>query len=146
LFSAFDLSNVKILITLSYGKRSIGSEEFMAEDLGEEDIVGLVFGFELVATDGAVGASEVAGFPWSFEGAEVGGHVLGELWAGGGVNGCGGRKALEVPESVEGLNEFLRVAEDGDEVGLGAGTGSLAGFPVGRQRGGREREFFPEGD
>jgi hypothetical protein len=27
----------------------------MTEDLGEEDIVGLVFGFELVATDGAVG-------------------------------------------------------------------------------------------
>ena len=35
----------------------------MAEDLGEEDIVGDVFGFELVATDGAVGAAEVAGFP-----------------------------------------------------------------------------------
>jgi hypothetical protein len=35
----------------------------MTEDLGEEDIVGLVFGFELVATDGAVGASEVAWFP-----------------------------------------------------------------------------------
>jgi hypothetical protein len=35
----------------------------MAEDLCEEDIVGLVFGFEHLATDGAVGASEVAGFP-----------------------------------------------------------------------------------
>jgi hypothetical protein len=35
----------------------------MAEDLGEEDIVGLVFGFELVATDGAVGGAQVAGFP-----------------------------------------------------------------------------------
>jgi hypothetical protein len=33
----------------------IWTEEFMAEDLCEEDIVGLVFGFELVATDGAVG-------------------------------------------------------------------------------------------
>jgi hypothetical protein len=32
----------------------------MAEDLGEEDIVGLVFGFEFVATDGAVGAAQVA--------------------------------------------------------------------------------------
>jgi hypothetical protein len=50
-----DLSNVKILITLSYGEGCVGSEEFMAEDLGEEDIVGDVFGFELVATDGAVG-------------------------------------------------------------------------------------------
>jgi hypothetical protein len=35
----------------------------MAEDLGEEDIVGDIFWFELVATDGAVGAAEVAGFP-----------------------------------------------------------------------------------
>jgi hypothetical protein len=49
------LSNVKILITLPYGKGCVRSQEFMAEDLGEEDIVGLVFGFELVATDGAVG-------------------------------------------------------------------------------------------
>jgi hypothetical protein len=39
------------------------AEEFVAEDLGEEDIVGLVLGFELVATDGAAGASQVAWFP-----------------------------------------------------------------------------------
>ena len=51
----------------------------MAEDLGEEDIVGDVFGFELVAADGAVGAAEVAWFPGQVEGAEGGGHVLGEL-------------------------------------------------------------------
>jgi hypothetical protein len=52
----------------------------MAEDLGEEDIIGLVFGFELVATDGAVGRAEVAGFPPGFvQGAKGGGHVLGEL-------------------------------------------------------------------
>ena len=49
------LSNIKILITLSYGKGCVRTQEFMAEDLCEEDIVGLVFGFELVATDGAVG-------------------------------------------------------------------------------------------
>ena len=48
---------------LSDGEGSVWAEEFMAEDLGEEDIVGLVFGFELVATDGAVGASEVSWFP-----------------------------------------------------------------------------------
>jgi hypothetical protein len=66
----------------------------MAEDLGEEDIVGLVFGFELVATDGTVGATEVAGFPREVEGAKGGGNVLWELWAGSGVNGLGGRKAL----------------------------------------------------
>jgi hypothetical protein len=50
-----ELSNVKILITLSYGEGCVWPEEFMSEDSGEEDIVGLVFGFELVATDGAVG-------------------------------------------------------------------------------------------
>ena len=33
------------------------AQEFVAEDLGEEDIVGLVFWFEAVATDGAVGSS-----------------------------------------------------------------------------------------
>jgi hypothetical protein len=49
----------------------------MAEDLGEEDIVGLVFWFELVATDGAVGSSGGGPrFPGSFQGAEGGGNVL----------------------------------------------------------------------
>jgi hypothetical protein len=98
----------------------------VAEDLGEEDIVGLVFGLELVATDGAVGAAQVAGFPREIEGAEGGGNVLGELGAGGGVNGLWGREALEGPESIERLDKFLGVGQDGDEVGLGAGTGSLA--------------------
>jgi hypothetical protein len=88
------VSNIKILITLSYGKGCVRTEEFMSEDLGEEDIVGLIFGFEAVATDGAVGAAQVAWFPWEVEGAEGGGNVLGELWAGGGVNGLGGREAL----------------------------------------------------
>jgi hypothetical protein len=74
------LSNVKILIRLPYGKGCIGSQEFMAEDLSEEDIVGLVFGFELVATEGAVGAAQVSGFPREVEGAEGCGNVLGELW------------------------------------------------------------------
>jgi hypothetical protein len=57
------LSNVKILITLSYGEGCVWAEEFMAEDLGEENIVGLIFGFEAVATEGAVGRAQVAGFP-----------------------------------------------------------------------------------
>ena len=48
----------------------------MAEDLGEEDIVGVVLGFEHVATDGAVGGAEVAWFPGLVEGAEGGGNVL----------------------------------------------------------------------
>ena len=116
----------------------------MAEDLGEEDIVGLVFGFELVATDGAVGASEVAGFPpGSFRGAKGVGHVLGELWAGGGVDGLGGRKALQRPESVEGLDKFLGVGQDGDEVRLEAGTGGLAGFELAVKEEGGIGEFFP---
>jgi hypothetical protein len=45
----------------------------MAEDLGEEDVVGNVFGFELVATDGAVGRAQVAWFQGLVQGAEGGG-------------------------------------------------------------------------
>jgi hypothetical protein len=73
------LSNIKILITLSYGEGCVWTQEFMTEDLGEEDIVGDIVGFELVATEGAVGASHVAWFPREVEGAEGGGNVLGEL-------------------------------------------------------------------
>ena len=62
------------------------------------------------------------------QGAEGSGNVLGESGAGGGVHGLWGRKAFEVPESVEGLDKFLGIAEDGDEVGLETGTGSLAKF------------------
>jgi hypothetical protein len=46
------------------------------------------------------------------EGAEGGGNVLGELGAGVGVNGLGGRKAFG-PESVEGLDKFLGVGQNG---------------------------------
>ena len=35
----------------------------MSEDLGQEDVVGHVFGLEAVAADRAVGAAEVAWFP-----------------------------------------------------------------------------------
>jgi hypothetical protein len=68
----------------------------VTEDLGEENIVGNILGFELVATEGAVGAAQVAWFPREVEGAEGGGNVLGKLWAGGGVDGLWGREALEV--------------------------------------------------
>jgi hypothetical protein len=54
----------------------------------------IILAFELVATDGAVGASQVAWFPREVEGAEGGGNVLWELWAGGGVHCLGGREAL----------------------------------------------------
>jgi hypothetical protein len=52
----------------------------MAEDLSEEDIVGDILGFELVAAEGAVGAAEVSWFPREVEGAEGGGNVLGRQW------------------------------------------------------------------
>jgi hypothetical protein len=114
----------------------------MAEDLGEEDIVGLVLGFKPVATDGAVGAAEVTWFPGQVEGAEGGGHVLGELRAGGGVDGLGGREVFNGPELVESLDDFLGVAEDGDEVRLEACTGSLAVFQLAVKEEGGKGEFF----
>jgi hypothetical protein len=102
----------------------IGTEEFV----GEEDIVGLVLRFEMMATDGGVGASQMSWFPGFVQRAEGGGNVLWELRAGGGVDGLRGRKAFEIPESVEGLDDFLGVGEDGDWVRLETGTGSLAKF------------------
>jgi hypothetical protein len=39
-------------------------------------------------------AMEALVFKGKVEGAEGGGNVLGELGAGGGFNGCGGREAL----------------------------------------------------
>ena len=51
----------------------------MAEDLGEEDVVGLVLGFKLVAADSSVGAAEVAGFPGFVQRTESGGNVLRQL-------------------------------------------------------------------
>ena len=42
----------------------------MAEDLGQEDVVGLVLGFELVAADSAVGRAQVACFPGFVQRAE----------------------------------------------------------------------------
>jgi hypothetical protein len=72
----------------------------------------------------------VAGFPREVEGAEGGGNVLWELRAGGGVNGLGGREAFEGSEGVEGLDKFLGVGQNGDEVGLGAGAGPLKGLAI----------------
>ena len=63
--------------------------------------------------------------------------------AGGGVNGLGGRKAFEIPELVEGLDNFLGVGQDGDEVGLEAGAGSLTGFELAVEEEGGIGEFFP---
>jgi hypothetical protein len=46
------------------------------------------------------------------------------------------------PESAEGLDDFLRGAEDGDEVGLGTGAGSLPGFELAVEDEGWIGEFF----
>ena len=46
------------------------------------------------------------------------------------LTAAGEGKLFNIPESVEGLNEFLGVGQDGDEVGLEAGTGSLPGFEL----------------
>ena len=55
----------------------------MAEDLGQEDIVGLVLGFEAVAADCGVGRAQVSRFPRFVQGAEGGRNVLGAagLWS-----------------------------------------------------------------
>jgi hypothetical protein len=52
--------------------------------------------------------------------------VVAGRWVG--VNGCGGRKAFEVTESVEGLDKFLGVGQGRDEVGLGNWCRELGGF------------------
>jgi hypothetical protein len=65
-----------ILVTLPHGKGCIWPQEFLAEDLGEEDIVGHVLWFEAVAADGSIGASEVAWFPGLVKRAEGGRNVL----------------------------------------------------------------------
>jgi hypothetical protein len=60
----------------------------MSEDLGVEDMVGDVLGFEHVATDGAVARTEVALVCRADRGS---GSVTGELRTGGGVNGLWGK-------------------------------------------------------
>jgi hypothetical protein len=70
-----------------------------------------------VATDGGVGASQVAWFPGFVQGAEGSRNVFGELRAGGGVDGIGAREAFEIPELSERADNFLWVGQDGDWVG-----------------------------
>ena len=114
----------------------------MAEDLGQEDVVGLVSGFELVAADSSVGRTEVARFPGFVQRAESGGNVLRELRAGGGVNGIGAREGFEIPESVEGLDDPFWLGQDGDRVRLEAGAWSVAGFELAIKDEGGEWEFL----
>jgi hypothetical protein len=81
------LSNIKILITLPYGEGCVRSQEFMVEDLGEEDMVGDVLGFEHGRSGGGP----------SFQGRSrepKAKTYFGSSRAGGGVDGLRGRKAL----------------------------------------------------
>ena len=114
----------------------------MAEDLGQEDVVGLVSGFKLVAADSSVGASEVARFPGFVQRAEGGGNVLGQLRAGGGVNGIGAREGFEIPEPVEGTDDLFWIGQNGNRVRLEAGAGGVAGFELAIEDQGGEGEFF----
>ena len=85
-------------------------------------------GFEAVATDGAVGSSQVAGVSrgWSRE-PKAAETYLGSCGPVVVLTASRGRETLEIPESVEGLGKFLGVGQDGDEVGLEAGARGLAG-------------------
>jgi hypothetical protein len=139
---SLSISNVEILIALSYRKGCIRSEQLVAEDLGQEDVVGLVSGFELVAADSSVGASEVAGFPGFVQRAEGVGNVLRQLRAGGGVDGIGALEGFEIPESVEGLDDFFWIGQNRDWVRLEAGAGGMAGFELALEDEGGEGEFL----
>jgi hypothetical protein len=77
------------------GKGCVRPEELLAEDLGQEDVVSLVLGFEFVAADSSVGAAEVTGFPGLVQRAEGVGNVLRELRASDGVDGFGGWEGYE---------------------------------------------------
>ena len=66
---------IEILIALADGKGGVRSQQFMPQDLGQEDIVGHVLGLEAVAADCAV-AAEVARFPGKVALAEGERHGL----------------------------------------------------------------------
>ena len=55
--------NKEILVALPDRQGGGARQEFVAEDLGHEDVVGHVFGLEAVAADSGVGRAQVARFP-----------------------------------------------------------------------------------
>ena len=69
--------DVKILITLPDREGCVRPQELVAEDLGQEDVIGLVLRFEAVAADGGVGRAQVAWLPGFVQRAEGGRNVLG---------------------------------------------------------------------
>jgi hypothetical protein len=79
----------------------------MAEDLGQEYVVGLVLRFEAVAADCGVGAAQVAWFPGFVQRVEGGRNVLGELRASGGVDGIGANEAFEGAELIERADDLF---------------------------------------
>jgi hypothetical protein len=106
------LSNIKILITLSYGEGCVRSQEFMTEDLSEKDIVGLVLGFEAVAVDGAVGSS--ASGP-SFQVGRGSRRRRKRTWGVGGrwvLTALGEGKLFNDRRAFEGLNKFPGVGQE----------------------------------
>jgi hypothetical protein len=102
----------------------------MAEDLGQEDVVGLVSGFELVAADSSVGAAEVTWFPGFVQRAEGGGNVLRQLRAGGGVDGIGAREGFQGPELIERADDLFWIGQNGNRVRLEDCAGSVACFEL----------------
>jgi hypothetical protein len=72
-------------------------------------------------------ASEVARFPGLVQGTEGMGNVLGELGAGGGVDGIGAIESFHGAEVLQGPDDQARLGQDRDRVGLEAGARGLAG-------------------
>jgi len=122
--------NVKILVTLADEERCVRPQELVAEDLGQEDVVGLVLGLEPVAADGSVGASEVARFPGLVQGTEGVGNVLGQLGAGGGVDGIGAGEGFHGAEVLQGPDDEAWLRQDRDRVGLEAGACRVLSWPL----------------
>jgi len=102
----------------------------VAEDLGQEDVVGLVLGLEPVAADGSVGASQVARFPGLVRGAEGVGNVLGQLGAGRGVDGIGAMEGFHGAEVLQAPDDQAWLAQDRYRVGLEAGAWGLPGLEL----------------
>ena len=73
------------------------------------------FDFKLVAADGSVGAAEVAGFPGFVQRAESGGNVLGQLRAGGGVDGIGAGECFHGAEVLQGPDDQTWLGQDRDQ-------------------------------
>ena len=94
-----------------------------------------------MAADSSVGAAEVARFPGFVQGAESGGNVLGQLRAGGGVNGIGAREGFQGPELIEGLDDLFWIGQNGNRVRLEAGAGGMAGFKLAIEDQGGKGEF-----